>query len=134
MTVRFQPDDIHIHFELPPQTLDMEYVAIDTEWFGQELSKLHRPHGTFGCLGCTNNGRDVYMIFDTDQIQDFYSQIDESTHIYHNAQYDIKQLRRFANLPDRKLIWDTMIVEQIRFSGYYNSFGLNDLVRRYLGI
>lgn len=131
---RIQPDDIQIHFELPPETFDIEYVAIDSEFFNQDENRLHRPHGDFGCVGCTSNGRDVYMIFDTDQIQDFYQRIDASVHIYHNAFYDLIQLGRFAQLVERKKIWDTMIVEQIRFNGYYDSFGLNDLVRRYLNI
>lgn len=131
---RIQPDDIEIHFGLPPGTFEWDYVSIDSEFFGQNKEMLHRPHGRFACVGCTFNGKDVYMIFDEKQIQKFYERIDKSTHIYHHAQYDIKQLRRFADIPDRKMIWDTMIVEQIRFNGYYDSFALKDLARRYLGI
>lgn len=131
---KIEPHDIRIHFELPPETFDFEVVAIDTEWFGQSLDNLHRPHGFFGCIGCTNNGTDVYMIFDTSQIQEFYDRIDASMHVYHNAKYDIKQLRRYANLPDRAMIWDIMLVEQVRYSGYYHKFALNDLARRYLQI
>src|SRR5512142_3018935 len=127
---RIQPDDISIHFELPPETLDVEVVAIDSEFFNQDRNRLHRPHGDFACVGCTNNGRDVYMIFDQNQIQEFYAHINESVHAYHHAQYDIRQLRRFADLPDRKKIWDTMLIEQIRYSGYYDSFRLSDLARR----
>jgi len=134
MTLRFQPDDIQIHFELPPRYTDLEYVAIDSEFFGQTLERLHRPHGRFACVGCTSNGVDVYMIFDPSQIQEFYNRIDDGMHLYHNAQYDIRQLRRFANIPDRKKLWDAMLIEQIRYRGYYDSFALNDLVRRYTGI
>lgn len=131
---RMNENLINIHFSLPPETFDFELIGIDSEFFNQDVNKLHRPHGDFACLGCTNNGRDVYMIFGTDQIQEFYNKIEASVHVYCNALYDIRQLRKYADLPDRKKIWDIQLIEQIRFSGYYDSFALNDLARRYLGI
>ena len=65
---KYQPDDIHIHFGVPDEPLT-GLVALDTEWFGQDVDRLHRPHGTFACLTATNNGRDVWIVFDTEHIQ-----------------------------------------------------------------
>ena len=131
---RIERDDVEIHFETPPPGFNFDVWACDTEFFGQDKEKLHRPHGRFGCLGATRNGRDVYMIFDPNQIQQFMDNIDEGMHVWANYQYDCRQMRKYANIHDRKQLWDVMLVEQIRFSGYYNSFALNDLARRYLNI
>ncbi|KKK91194.1 hypothetical protein LCGC14_2715410, partial [marine sediment metagenome] len=49
-----------------------------------------------------------------------------------NFLYDIRQLRRFLHIPQR-VIWDCMLVEKSIFGGWYLGFGLQDLVRRYLG-
>jgi DNA polymerase-1 len=48
------------------------------------------------------------------------------------VKFDIRQLRRYANIPDRRNLWDVILIEQIQYSGYYNEFSLADLVRRYL--
>lgn len=124
--------EITIHKgELPQQTFDFDTVAIDLEMFNQDDNRLHRPHGDFASLACCYNGKDVYIIFDTEMIADFLLTLNDSLWVFHNAQYDIKQLRRFADIPDRKLIYDTMLIEQIRYSGYYDRFALDDLYRRY---
>jgi len=54
--------------------------------------------------------------------------------VWHNAQYDIRQIRAHTEYEDRKNIWDTMLVEQILYRGYYDTFALNDLFRRYCGM
>ncbi len=131
---RFTEDDVNIIFGLPPEYMAMEFVSIDTEWWGQTLEKLHRPHGRFACLGCTSNGRDVYMIFKTEEIQEFMDRIQDATLMGHNLQYDIRQLRKYATIPDRENIWDGYLIEQIRFSGYYDKFSLAACARRYLDI
>jgi len=124
--------EIKIIKGLPPVAKKGDKIAIDSEFFGQTKSRLHRPHGTFAYLGCTFDGELIYYITDETMVNEFYNRIDAGVHIYHNAKYDVKQLRRFANLPNRKNLWDTMLIEQIQYSGYYTDFGLNDLVRRYL--
>lgn len=127
-------NDIDIQFDIPPLALPNDRCAIDTEFFGMEKKRLHRPHGKFASLGCTYDGKTVYMIFDENKIKDFYARVDPAVHIYHNAMFDVRQLRRFADILDRKRIWDTMLIEQIMYSGYYDSFSLADLARRYCGI
>lgn len=124
--------DLKIVHGLPPVSKKGDRVAIDSEFFGQEKKKLHRPHGRFAFLGASYDGVTVYYITDGDEIQEFYNRLDKATHIYHNAKYDIRQLRRFATIPERRLLWDTMLIEQIQFSGYYTDFSLADVVRRYL--
>jgi DNA polymerase I-like protein with 3'-5' exonuclease and polymerase domains len=126
------PKTLHIIKGLPPVAKKEDRISIDSEFFGQTKSKLHRPHGRFAFLGCSFDGKVVHYIDDETQIQEFYNRIDAGVHIYHHAKYDITQLRRFANIPNRKRLWDTMLLEQIMWSGYYTDYGLNDLVRRYL--
>jgi len=125
---------IKIHRELPPEMTIFDVVAIDSEFQGQEKAKLHIPHGNFSSLACTPDGKNVYIIFDSNQIQDFYSRIKDALHIYVNAKYDITQLRRFANIPDRKEILDLQIMEQLLYNGYYSRFSLSAMLRRYCGI
>ena len=126
------PKDIRIVKGLPPVAKKGDRISIDSEFWGQEKSRLHRPHGRFAFLGCSFDGQTVYWIDDETQIQEFYNRIDAGVHIYHNSKYDLRQLGRFAQLSQRKNLWDTMLIEQIMFSGYYSDFSLADLVRRYL--
>src|SRR3990167_1242597 len=119
-------DHIIIHHEIPPKMLPNDRVAVDTELFGMEKKKLHRPGGKFASLACTADGTNVYMVFDEKQVAPFYENIDPAVHIYQNMAFDIRQMRRFADLPDRKKVWDTMLIEQIMWHGYYNDFALND--------
>lgn len=126
------PKTLKIIKGLPPVAKKGDRIAIDSEFRGQIKAKLHRPHGTFAYLGASYDGQTVYWIDDETQIQEFYNLIDLGVHIYHHAKYDVTQLRRFACIPDRRNLWDTMLIEQIQYSGYYTDFGLSDLVRRYL--
>jgi DNA polymerase I-like protein with 3'-5' exonuclease and polymerase domains len=56
--------------------------------------------------------------------------------IFHNAQFDLFHLRRWAKIgrrtPDR--LWDTMIIERLMWGGYFDGFSLDDLARRYLDV
>lgn len=127
--------DVIIHKgELPPEYFEWDAVAADLEMWEQDTNRLHRPHGIFASLACTGDGKNVYIIFDEKQIAEFLANINKSLWIFHNASYDLKQLRRFTSIPDRKNIWDTMLVDLIRYSGYYDRFALDDLFRRYCGI
>lgn len=131
---QINPNDLIIVKGLPPVAKSGDKVSIDSEFFGQEKNRLHRPHGTCAYLGCSFDGKTVYYITDESQIQEFYTRLDAAVQIYVHAKYDITQLRRFAHLPQRKKLWDCMLIEQIMFSGYYTDFGLADLARRYLHV
>lgn len=118
----------------PPKTTKKDRIALDTEFFQMNKDKMHRPHGIFASLACTIDGKTVYIITDDAAIPEFLELVEDGVHIWHNAKFDITQIRRFADYPERKGIWDTMVVEQQMFAGYYNDFSLKDLARRWLGL
>lgn len=115
-----------------PATLE---VAIDTELFGMEKRKLHRPTGSFACMSISD-GTDAWVITDESLVQPALDSVKDLRWIFHNAQFDLFHLRRWADIsprtPDR--LWDTMIVERLMWGGYYDGFSLDDLVRRYLDV
>lgn len=119
---------------VPPKAVRGDKVSIDTEFFGQEKRRLHRPHGRFAYLGCSFDGKTVYYTTKESDIQSFLDLLDDAVWIFVNAKYDITQLRRFARISRRKKLWDCMLIEQIMYSGYYTDFSLADLARRYLGV
>jgi DNA polymerase I-like protein with 3'-5' exonuclease and polymerase domains len=133
---QIDPKSLVIHSGLPPVAKKGDRVSIDTEFFGMEKSKLHRPHGRFAGMGCSFDGVNVYIITDEEMVQDFMWQLDEAVHIYHNSLFDIRHIRRYCEYPDRTRIWDTMVLEQIKFAGWFSAgeFSLADLARRYLDI
>jgi DNA polymerase-1 len=126
------PRDIKIIHGLPPVSKKGDKISMDTEFFGMEKRRLHRPHGIFAYLGCSYDGETVYYTEDEEQIAEFLQRLEAGVWIFANAKFDIRQLRRYANIPDRRNLWDVILIEQIQYSGYYNEFALNDLVRRYL--
>jgi DNA polymerase I len=126
------PKSLKIIKGLPPVAKKGDKIAIDTEFFGMEKSRLHRPHGTFAYMGCSFDGVTVYYIDDEEEIKDFLDRLDAGVWIFAHAKFDITQLRRFVKIPQRKNLWDVILIEQIQYSGYYTDFSLQDLVRRYL--
>jgi DNA polymerase I-like protein with 3'-5' exonuclease and polymerase domains len=126
------PRELKIIQGLPPVAQRGDKVSIDTEFFGMDKNRLHRPHGTFAYLGCSFDGQTVYYTTEEDQIKEFLSRLDAAVWVFANAKFDIRQLRRYASLPPRRNLWDVILVEQIMYSGYYTDFSLADLVRRYL--
>lgn len=109
-------------------------VALDIEMFNQDREKLHRPHGNFACISVAVEGRDeIYQLYDTADLKKLFLSMSKAYWVGHNMLYDLKQLMRFVEIKPRP-IWDTMLVEQSMFGGYYQNFGLRDLTRRYLGI
>ncbi len=129
------PRDLNIVIGVPP-SVDGGIVSIDTEFFGMNENKLHRPHGVFASMGASYDGHTVYIITDEKDIPEFVRAIQKSVHIYHNAHFDIGQIRRYCEYPDRKKMVDIMILEQIMYAGYFNKgqFSLADLARRYLDV
>lgn len=130
------PEDIKIVRGLPPVAVASDRVAIDTEWFKMDKERLHRPHGIFACATFCFDGTTVYVVEDVKQLPQAMKNVELAVHIYHNSKFDINQIRRFARYPHRLNMWDTMLVEQLRFAGYYaaGEYALADLARRYLRI
>ena len=126
----------NIYTHLPPQFTKDDKVAIDVELFGLDPKRLHRPSGRFGSVACTANGKDVYIIFSSTEIKEFLTRCQDAVWIFHNSPFDIAHLRRWTQIEPRKRLWDTLLIEKIMFSGYYNNneYGLNDLFRRYCSI
>jgi len=119
--------------DLPPILSKKDWCAIDLELFEAKKSKLHRPTtGKFACLTFCYNEEDVYIITDKTQVQEALDRVDQAVWIFHNAKFDITHLRRWADVPYRARIWDTLLIDRILWGGYYNLFALNDLARRYL--
>ncbi len=110
-------------------------ISLDLEMFGQNVSRLHRPHGEFACISvCINE--DVWIVTEEKQLPDLFKLIAPAKyHLYFNSMYDIRQLRRFIPILQRP-IWDCMVVEKVLWGGYFSihEFALNDCVRRYLNI
>lgn len=129
-----QPEDIEIVRGLPPVAVASDRVAIDTEWFRMDKERLHRPHGDFACATFCFDGKKVYVVENQTFLILAMRNVEQGVHVYHNSKFDIQQLRRFARYPHRATMWDTMLVEQIRFAGYYSAgeYSLADLSRRYL--
>ena len=122
-----------LHLGLPPVLQASDTVSLDLELSGLKESQLHRPHGQFVSLACSFDGKSAYLIQDETQVQAFLDNLSEATWVFHNSTFDIRHLRRWAKVEERKAMRDTMLIEKLMFSEYYDSFGLNDLVRRYLG-
>jgi DNA polymerase-1 len=131
------PKDLIIHVnECPPPSKAGDVVSVDTEFFHMQENRLHRPHGLFAGLGCSYDGEEVWIITDETLIPEFMSQIEPALHVFHNSKFDIGQIRRYCDYPDRKLLWDTMIMEQVMYAGWYSAgeFSLADLSRRHLDL
>lgn len=119
---------------LPPLlTPDLE-CAIDCEIFQMTAGKLHRPTGHFASIQICFDGNEVFVIQDEKQVPDLLKRIEPATHLFHNAYFDIFHIRRWGNYPDRQNLYCTLLLEKILWGGYYDSFGLKDLARRYLSI
>jgi len=119
---------------LPPKFPDNTWVALDLELANAVKSKLHRPTtGEFACLTVCADPETVYIITDKDAINEALQGLSNCIWIFHNAKFDLIHLIRWAGIQHER-IWDTMIVEQLLWSGYFGSFSLADLARRYLDI
>jgi DNA polymerase-1 len=108
--------------------------------FQQEENRLHRPTGKFACISIKFRGdEDTYQIYDTDQIAPALELLRDGLWVGHNLIYDLRQLRRWCKSDllfptETRPLWDTMLVERVLWSGYYNDFGLKDCMRRYFDV
>jgi DNA polymerase-1 len=122
---------------VPPVMSPEMRVAIDSEWSGMDIKKkAHRPHGEYLCTTFYFGGTDVYIVEDIRELAQAFQNISSAGWIFANAIFDIVQLRRFVCIPKRDKMWDVLLAEQVRFSGYYakDAYGLGDLCRRYLDL
>jgi len=123
-----------VHIDKIPDALpDNTFCSLDVELFGAEKHRLHRPTGKFACLTLCPDGENVYLITDEKLVDIALGRVDNTVTCYHNSQFDLQHLRRWAHVPPRKKLWDSMIIERLLWSGYYDRFSLKDLDRRYLG-
>jgi DNA polymerase-1 len=110
-----------------------DMVAIDIEMFDQNVEKLHRPHGRFACISIAHNGQ-VYQFYDKDSAAKALKFFESGQWIFQNAVYDIRQLRGLGiKIVDRP-VWDTFLVDRVLWGGFYSTFSLSDMARRYLNI
>lgn len=119
--------------EVPSKIDSKMEVSIDLEIYGMQKGKLHRPNqGTFASLQICPDGETVYLIEKETDVPAAIESITECTHIFHNAAFDVRHLRRWCKYPYKEKLFDTMLIERLLWGGYYDSFALKDLSRRYL--
>jgi len=113
---------------------DNTWVAVDTELFGMDDNRLHRPdNGEFACLQIAID-EDVYIIADENIVDIAMGRINNCIWIMQNAKFDLAHLRRWTDIPRRDKLWDTMLIDRILYGGYFDYFSLADLVRRHLDV
>ena len=118
---------------LPPVLTKEDVCSLDLELSGLREGQLHRPAGRMLSLACCADGENVFIIFDEDEVQEFLNRIEKAIWIFHNGVFDIGHLRRWAMVKESKNMRDTLLIERILWSNYYDDFSLKALVRRYLG-
>lgn len=121
-----------IKYELPPQMPEGGVFSLDLELSGLRENQLHRPAGRFLSLMGSPDGETVYACFDEEQIQAYMDRLKDCTIVYHNSVFDLGHTRRWAKVEERKTMRDTMLIERLMWSNYYDDFTLADVVRRYL--
>ena len=123
---------MNILYQIPPKLTPKDWVGVDLEIFDLNQKQMHRPiSGRFALLSVAH-GEDVYIVDEQEQVAPALEQINDAWWIIQNAKFDLTHLRRWANVPPRERLWDTMLIERILFGGYYDTFALDDLVRRHL--
>ena len=116
---------------LPREARDGEWISLDLEMFSQQEGRLHRPHGSFACLSISF-GDESFLVEDVHDLQECFKRLQAGRWVFHNAAYDIRQLRALVDIKQRP-VWDTMLMEAGLFSGWYDKFSLEDTYRRWTG-
>ena len=122
---------MNIIWDIPPKLSN--WVALDLELVNTNVKVLHRPQGGDFALLTLYDGKNVYIINNEVTIPNVIHNIKDCVWVFHNSKFDLTHLRRWADIPPRNKIWDTMLIDKIMYSGYYDTFSLADLSRRYLG-
>ena len=121
---------MNIIHNIPPK-LD-NWISLDLELVNTDIKVLHRPQGGDFALLTICDGKNTYVINNEVDVPTAIHNIQDCVWIFHNAKFDLTHLRRWADIPQRNKVWDTMLIEKILYSGYYDGFSLADLSRRYL--
>jgi len=124
--------------KLPDPQSANTWVGIDTELFGMDKNRLHRPNnGRFASLQIAiGDTAYVYTSVDTSRLA--MGRIMDCVWVFQNAKFDLTHMNRW--FPDdveakkEGKIWDTYIIDRIMYGNYYDYFSLEDLVRRYLDV
>ena len=132
MKLKFE--DADVKFEIPPVQPDNAYVVLDVELFGSEKHLLHRPTGRFACLTVTVDENTVYVLTDEKQVASALENIKNCIWVASNLPFDLRHLRRWAEIPPRKKVYCLETIERILFANYYKLFSMANMARRYCGI
>ena len=116
----------------PPVLTSDQVISLDLELSNLREEQKHRPAGQMLSLAGCFDGETIYIIFEESEVQEYLDRINAATWVFHNSVFDLGHLRRWAEIPERKNMCDTLLIERIMWSNYYSEFGLQDLVRRYL--
>jgi DNA polymerase I-like protein with 3'-5' exonuclease and polymerase domains len=127
-------NDYNIIHGVPPELDKTHRVAIDTEFSQMDKKRLHRPTGVFSCATFYFGGKDVYIVEDIRDLAQAFYNVEQAGWVFHNAAFDLFHLRRYLVIPKRKMIWDTQLVEQVRYSGKFTEFNLAACCRRNLDL
>lgn len=121
-------------YGLPPRSRYGTF-ALDLEILRARKEQLHRPYGDFASLGISD-GKTVWMIEEAAKVEAALQRIDRCRWVFHASSFDLRHLRRWAEVPYREpeRFYDTLLVERLLWGGWYDRFGLKDLARRYLGV
>ncbi|MEM4721812.1 MAG: hypothetical protein QXT73_07130, partial [Candidatus Methanomethylicaceae archaeon] len=131
----FSKEDIEIIHGIPPKLQPNTFVAIDTEWFGVDQKRVHRPtSGTFALMTVCFEPNKVYVISDGKDIGKALSNLEDAIWVIQDSKFDITHLRKLVEIKPRRRLWDTLLIEKILWGGYYDNFSLKHMARRYLGI
>lgn len=121
---------------VPPSPPPGQMVALDLEITGGKKERLHRPEGEFAFLSVAYGDGTVYIIDKKEDVQATFDVVATDPLmklVYHKALFDIRQLSRWATIP-RTPVWDTMLMEQNLFGGYYSRMNLAATSARWLGV
>ena len=120
--------------QVPPRFPPGSYVAFDMEtWTTKEdAQRLHRPTGQFASLAVTADGYNVYVVTEQENLQATVTNMIDCVWVAQNLSYDLRQIRRWVNIPPVQEFFCTMMFDRILWGGFFNNFSIKDLARRYL--
>lgn len=117
---------------LPPK-IHGGVLGVDLELFDLRQKQLHRPFGSFGLL-TISDGKTVWIVERVEDVERALDRIRFSTWAMHNANFDVRHLRRWGDVTNAVEVHDTLLVDRIFWGGWYDTFALDDTARRTLGV